>query len=166
MFRYSILRPLLLLPFWASSACQAPSYRYQPPIRPAAALRAPAQLVFLTFHLRRPPDSSQQVTLVRTQRVPGTAKPALSHPTGTTYLRVSQLDAQQRPLLEQLLAHPLQKEIEYLTPAGALTRRLVTVAEADFVVRMPLHAATTTLQVEEIRAAHPVLLATFPFPAP
>ena len=156
----------MLLPFWGSTACQTTTYHYPAPASTRVPLSPPARLVFPTFPLRSLPDSSRQVVLVRTQVVAGSAKPTRSHPPGTTYVRVTQLDAQQRTLLGQVLAHPLQREVEYLTPAGALTRRLVVVPEADFFVRMPLHAATTALRVEESRAGQPGVVATFPFSAP
>jgi hypothetical protein len=141
-------------------------YPYQPPSKTFSAVPVSTQLLFLTFHLRGTGESTQQVTLVGTQIVPGSLKPVAPPISETTYLRVSQLDAQQRILVAHVLPHPLYRQVEQSTPAGTLTRRIVRVREADFVVRMALQPAITTLRVEEVVASTPGIVATFPFSAP
>ncbi|MCC2548021.1 hypothetical protein LJY25_16350 [Hymenobacter sp. BT175] len=145
------------------AACSRPAYSYQPLSTPATA-EAPT-VVFLIFRARSTGQGPLQVELLDTKTAAGALKQPLNQPLGPNYLEVSELDASRRVLASARVEHPLLKDVEYQTEAGALARKAVQLPEAEFFVRLRREPGAAFLRVAEVRAQQPATVIDLPFPS-
>lgn len=162
----------MLLP--AAQACHRAAYRYQPPAAATAATGTPPgaaetkpQLLFLSFNMSTEPGGAHKVTTLGMKVVPGQLNAiAEEEAPGPSYLLISQLDGAGKPCgPARRLPHPLVQDVEApANPAtGALTRQLVTVAQAEFFVRLARQPQAKAVRLEEVGPAAPKPVSvTFP----
>ena len=142
-------------------ACARAPYQYQPPAAasPAGVSEAGPQLLFLSFKMTAAP---RRVELVRAATAAGQLNMPDDEETGTAYLTITQLDAQQKPCAAPVrVAHPLLRDMEYPAEAsGTLERHLVSLPEAEFFVRVARQPAAVAVRVEETAPGVPTPLST------
>ena len=122
-------------------------------------------VVFLTFRVvATGAGQAARITLLRSQAAPGRLKAAPAPPTSADYLAVRLLDAAGQPLgTATVVEHPLRKSVEYTDEKQQLGRRVVSLPEAEFFVRLSLPAQATQVRVEEVAAATATVIASTSF---
>ncbi|QNH61101.1 hypothetical protein [Hymenobacter sediminicola] len=160
-----------VLLFLALAGCQRPVSSATAALGPAATTETTAEkpaVVFLTFRVvAAGAGQPARITLLRSQAAPGRLK-ATTAPTPSTdadHLAVRLLDAAGQPLgTATVVEHPLRKSVEYTDEKQQLGRRVVSLPEAEFFVRLSLPAQATQVRVEEVAAATATVIASTSFP--
>lgn len=153
-------------------SCQRAPYRYQPLPAATAGPTADAapQLLFLSFRMTTDAAGVHQVAPLLVQAVPGQANPVSDDDedaTSSSYLLISQLDAADQPCgSARRLPHPLVQNVEApAASAGALQRQTVTLAQAEFFVRLARQPRAQKIRLVEVSPGTTTpLSATFPLP--
>ncbi|WP_208175297.1 hypothetical protein [Hymenobacter negativus] len=155
-----------------ATACQRAPYRYQPLPDAAAttSVGTTPQLLFLSFRMSTAATGTHQLEPLMLKATPGQANPAADdeEPSGTSYLLLSQLDAANAPCgPSRKLPHPLLQDVE--APAapgtGAMQRHTISLAQAEFFVRVARQPKARAVRLEEVGpAAISPISVTFPLP--
>lgn len=120
------------------------------------------KIIFLNYILKKNPDSSIKATLYSKTIVEGTVKKPAHSVTNTKAgnLVCVQLDQHSRVLDDSPLSNPLLKDIEYVSPDGALDKKQIELDSTETSVRIQLDPHTKFISLELIGEPNIQLLKT------
>lgn len=122
-------------------------HTYQPP---AASSVSNAKLIFLTFTVTTDSNGNNNVQLVSKKETDGNIKVNQQLENPLKYMIVSLLSQEHTVLEEQIVEHPLYKEVEYTNDKKEFERKALNLKEAEFFVRMKLPEAAAFVTVTEV----------------
>lgn len=126
------------------SGCRTATHTHQPPPEPV--VPAP-QMIFLSFHIHR--DSSRSdIKLIEKKTVDGRIKGKPQQTESANRLVIS-IAGKNQVLYSEAIPHPLFRDAETTNSKGEFERKSVTLAEAEFFVRMRLPEGSDHVLVEE-----------------
>ncbi len=110
---------------------------------------ATSGLIFLNFKAKAN-GSASIISLISQKIVPGSKKKARSQPR-TNYLVVQLVTSTDQILQSDTTDHPLIRDVEFMNDKNAFERKVVTLEEADFSVRMTYIPTAQLAKVTEVR---------------
>lgn len=106
--------------------------------------------LFVTYRIYLDSTNKNKVDILELKQVEGTLKHTNPGYNPNSYIAVQQLTKSGKVVGEVKDAHPLYKRVEFVDQHNAFTSKEIVLKEAEFFVRMPLHANTYTLHVYEV----------------
>ena len=109
-----------------------------------------ASLTFLSFSVQADSSGKSIVQLISKKETDGTikGKPPVTPP--PTRLVISLLDKSGGVKVEEIVDHPLFREVEYTNEKNELSRKALNLKNAEFFVRMNLPLSADRVQVTEV----------------
>jgi hypothetical protein len=127
--------------------CKPVQHTYEPlePIEPNS-----TRLIFLSFSVQADSSGKSIIRLISKKETDGTIKgnsPIISSP---THLIVSLLNKSGIVKVEEIVEHPLHREVEFTNEKNELDRKALNLKNAEFFVRMKLPLSAERVQVTEV----------------
>ena len=126
--------------------CQPAQHSYQPPQTETA----PPKMVFMTFSIHNDSTGKSELKLLSKKEADGKIKgksPAVTSPTNLT---ISLLDGRGKVLVEEVIEHPLYREVEYTNDKNEFERKALNLKDAEFFVRINLPLTADRALVTEV----------------
>ena len=109
-----------------------------------------ARMIFLSFSVQADSSGKSVIQLISKKESDGTIKGKSPIVTSPTHLVVSLLDKSGTVKVEEIVEHPLLREVEYTNEKNELARKALNLKNAEFFVRMKLPSAADRIQVTEV----------------
>src|SRR5262245_22948285 len=114
--------------------CHPAQHTFQPP----EAETAPPKMVFMTFSIHNDSTTKSEIKLLSKKEADGKIKGLSPTVTSPTSLTVALLDRGGQVLVEEVVEHPLYREVEYTNDRNEFERKALNLKDAEFFVRIKL----------------------------
>lgn len=138
---------ILLLASLAFYCCHSARHTYQP-LEPQAT-ESP-KMIFLSFSIQADSSGKNIISLISKKEVDGATKVKPQVTASPNHLIISLLDKSGGTKGEEVIEHPLLREVEYTNEKNEFTSKALNLKNAEFFVRMKLPESADRVQVTEV----------------
>ena len=139
--------------------CRQVQHTYQPPESETV---EDAKAIFLSFSISADSSGKNVIELISKKVTDGAVKGKPSATISTSYLIVSLLDKSGGVKVEEMVEHPLLREVEYTNEKNELAHKALNLKNAEFFVRLKLPSSADHVLVTEVVNQKKINSAEFP----